>query len=111
MTDKKEGRQRTLDEVKESIGKLLQNKKSRKAKAKLLSKLKTNGKVETFLPKAPAAKAAKIGKGSPKSNLIKVNPNKKKALNAVPAGKVSAKPKVTIKPAPKAKTVEPKTTK
>ncbi|MBV71004.1 MAG: hypothetical protein CMH52_06590 [Myxococcales bacterium] len=111
VTDKKEGRQRTLDEVKESIGKLLQNKKSRKAKAKLLTKLKTSGKVETFLPKAPAAKAAKIGKGAPKSNLIKVNPNKKKALKAMPAGKITAKPKVTIKPAPKAKTVQPKAAK
>ena len=108
VTDKKEGRQRTLDEVKESIGKLLQNKKSRKAKAKLLSKLKTSGKVETFLPKAPAAKTPAIKKGIPKSNLIKVNPNKKKAIKAVPAGKIGAKPKVTIKPAPKAKKETPK---
>ena len=58
VTDKKEGRQRPLAEVKESIEKLLKNKKSRKAKAKLLKRLKSEGKVETFLPKAPISAKA-----------------------------------------------------
>ena len=116
MTDKKEGRQRSLDEVKESITKLLQNKKSRKAKAALLTKLKTGGKVETFLPKAPAAaKVPKIGGKAAKSNLLKVNPTKGKVIKTPAEGKISVKPgakPATLKVAPKAapKTA-PKTTK
>lgn len=52
VTDKKEGRQRPFDEVKESIDKLLRNKKSRKAKADLLKELRDAAKIESFLPKA-----------------------------------------------------------
>lgn len=51
VTDKKEGRQRPFDEVKESIDKLLRNKKSRKAKAELLKGLRAEAKIESFLPK------------------------------------------------------------
>lgn len=55
VTDKKEGRQRPFDEVKESIGKLLRNKKSRKAKAEMLKTLRSEAKIESFLPKAKVA--------------------------------------------------------
>ncbi|MCA9560510.1 MAG: peptidylprolyl isomerase [Myxococcales bacterium] len=54
VTDRKEGRQRPFDEVKESIEKLLRNKKSRKAKAELLKKLRDDAKVETFVPELAA---------------------------------------------------------
>lgn len=50
VTDKKEGKQRSFDEVKESIAKLLRNKNSRKAKSELLKKLKAGAKVEVLLP-------------------------------------------------------------
>ena len=53
VTDKKEGRKRPFDEVKESISKLLKNKRSRKAKAALLKDLKGKAKVESFLPETP----------------------------------------------------------
>ena len=95
VTDKKEGRQRGFEEVKASITKLLQNKKSRRAKADLLRKLKTNGKVETFLPKAKAAalKAPGIRKaGAAKSNLLKVAPNVKKMLKKTVTGRKIAAP-------------------
>lgn len=60
VTDKKEGRQRPFDEVKESIQKLLRNKKTRKAKAELLKTLKADAEIETFLPETETkAKAAK----------------------------------------------------
>jgi parvulin-like peptidyl-prolyl isomerase len=106
VTDKKEGRQRTFDEVKESINKLLVNKKSRKAKAKLLKQLETSGKVEKFLPKAAAApktplKAPRIGvsKGGKKSNLIKVSPNKIKSIMKKNAGAAKiAKPMRKVAP-------------
>ena len=90
VTDKKEGRQRKFDEVKESIGKLLQNKKSRRAKADLLRKLKSTGKIETFLPKAKktALKAPGISTKRLPSNLIKVAPKAK--LLPKKAGKVAA---------------------
>ena len=110
VTDKKEGRQRTFDEVKDSINKLLVNKKSRKAKAKLLKQLETDGKVEKFLPKAAATKTPikapriGLGKGPKKSNLIKVSPNQIKPLikKSTGAGKV-AKPLKKAAPAPKKK--------
>lgn len=54
VTDKKEGRQRPFEEVKESIGKLLRNKKSRQAKAELLKGLREGAKIESFLPKVKA---------------------------------------------------------
>ncbi len=57
VTDRKEGRKRPFDEVKESISKLLRNKKSRKAKAALLKQLKETAKVESFLPEMPAEPA------------------------------------------------------
>ncbi|MCB9523717.1 MAG: peptidylprolyl isomerase [Myxococcales bacterium] len=50
ITDKKEGKQRSFDEVKESIAKLLRNKNSRKAKSELLKKLKDGAKIEVMLP-------------------------------------------------------------
>jgi parvulin-like peptidyl-prolyl isomerase len=90
ITDRKEGRQRNFEEVKASITKLLQNKKSRRAKADLLRKLKTGGKVETFLPKAKAAslKAPGIRKrGASKSNLLKVAPNVKQMLKKTVTGR------------------------
>lgn len=55
VTEKKEGRQRPFDEVQESIEKLLRNKKSRRAKADLLKALKSEAKVETFLPEVDLA--------------------------------------------------------
>lgn len=54
VTDRKEGRQRPFDEVKESIEKLLRNKKSRKAKAELLKSLRDEAKIETFVPELAA---------------------------------------------------------
>ena len=57
VTDRKEGRKRPFDEVKESISKLLRNNKSRKAKAALLKQLKETAKVESFLPEMPAEPA------------------------------------------------------
>ncbi len=50
VTDKKEGKQRSFEEVKESIDKLLRNKKSRKAKVDLLKRLQETAKVEVLLP-------------------------------------------------------------
>ncbi len=50
VTERKEGRQRPFDEVKESIEKLLRNKKSRKAKADLLKMLRDEAKVVTLVP-------------------------------------------------------------
>ena len=100
VTDRKEGRQRPYDEVKDSITKLMKNKKSRKAKSELLKKLKASGKVETFLPKAekPAAgpAIAPVAKPLP-SNLIKQLPKAKPAKvapvtkPAAPADKKSGK--------------------
>jgi hypothetical protein len=92
--------------VKESINKLLVNKKSRKAKAKLLKQLETSGKVEKFLPKVVAApkmpfKAFRIGvsKGGKKSNLIKVSPNKIKSIMKKNAGAAKiAKPMRKVAP-------------
>lgn len=52
VTDKKEGRQRPFAEVKESIDKLLRNKKSRQAKSELLKGLREKAQIESFLPKA-----------------------------------------------------------
>ncbi len=64
VTDKKEGRKRPFDEVKESIEKLLKNKKSRKAKADLLKSLKESAKIESFLPEEPEAETAPEKAGS-----------------------------------------------
>lgn len=50
LTDKKEGRQRPYDEVRESIEKLLINKNSRQAKAEMLKKLKDAAKIEVLIP-------------------------------------------------------------
>lgn len=63
LTDKKEGRQKPFEEVKESIEKLLINKNSRKAKAEMLKKLKDAAKIEVLIPgldlePAPLAPAA-----------------------------------------------------
>ncbi len=58
VTDRKEGRQRPFDEVKESIEKLLRNKKSRKAKAELLKKLRDEAKIDTFVPELAAEPSA-----------------------------------------------------
>jgi len=56
----KEGKVRPLEEVKESIEKLLKNKKQRTAKQALLKNLRTQAQIETFMPEAEAA-AASIG--------------------------------------------------
>ncbi|MEE2787199.1 MAG: peptidylprolyl isomerase [Myxococcota bacterium] len=93
VTDKKEGRQRAFDEVKPSITKLLTNKKSRRAKADLLKRLKAEGKVETFLPKAKPSKVAK-----PKPTALK--PGIKPVLKKLP-GK-PALPKMAPAPKPAA---------
>ncbi|MCB1089027.1 MAG: peptidylprolyl isomerase, partial [Verrucomicrobiae bacterium] len=53
VTEKKEGRDRPFEEVKDSIDKLLKNKKSRKAKAELLKSLREGAKIESFLPEVP----------------------------------------------------------
>jgi parvulin-like peptidyl-prolyl isomerase len=66
LIDRKDGRDRPFDEVKESIEKLLKNKKQRTAKQALLKDLRTNAKLETFLPEAEAA-AASIGAEEEKS--------------------------------------------
>lgn len=58
VTERKEGRDRPFEEVKESIEKLLKNKVSRKAKADLLKKLRDDAKIETFLPELPKDAAA-----------------------------------------------------
>lgn len=50
LVDHKEGRQRPFEEVHDSIEKLLKNKKSREAKQSLLKQLRTEAKIETFLP-------------------------------------------------------------
>ncbi len=79
VTDKKEGRQRPFDEVQESIEKLLKNKKSRRAKADLLKGIRTEAKVEKFLPEPekPAAAPAKPGApGKPAIAPAKVDPTK-----------------------------------
>lgn len=79
VTERKEGRQRPFDEVKESIEKLLKNKKSRRAKADLLKTIKAEAKIETFLPE-PEKPAAKPGAEKP-------------ALKKVEPGKVPVAPK------------------
>lgn len=65
ITDRKEGRQRPFDEVKESIEKLLVNKKTRKAKAELVKKLRAEAKIETFLPELADADKALAGPDDP----------------------------------------------
>ena len=96
VTDKKEGRQRPMAEVKDSIEKLLKNKKSRKAKAKLLKRLKAEGKVETFLPKAPIA----VKSAGPTPKAIQAKGNLPAKINKA---KTAIKPiKVAPKAAPKA---------
>jgi parvulin-like peptidyl-prolyl isomerase len=67
VTDKKEGRQRPFEEVKESISKLLRNKKSRQAKAELLKGLREGAKIESFLPKAKTPPKIMPKKMAPKS--------------------------------------------
>ncbi len=102
VVDKKEGKQRPYDEVKESITKLLKNKKSRRAKADLLKGLKAKGKVETFLPKAPAT-PAKATTGTVKklpSNLIKPAPKLAPKGAIAPKAKIAA-PAIKVKPAAK----------
>ncbi len=70
VTDRKEGRKRPFAEVKESISKLLRNKKSRKAKAALLKQLKESAKIESFLPKTPDLPKKK----KKKAKAVKVKP-------------------------------------
>ncbi len=55
LIEHKDGAQRPLEEVKESIEKLLKNKKQRKAKQDLLKGLRTDAKIETFIPEAESA--------------------------------------------------------
>ena len=50
LIEHKDGSQRPFDEVKESIEKLLKNKKQRQAKQDLLKALKTEAKVEACTP-------------------------------------------------------------
>ncbi|MBU0553677.1 peptidylprolyl isomerase [Myxococcota bacterium] len=50
VTDRKEGRVRPFDEVKDSISKLLENKQNRKAKAALLKDLRSAAKIDKLLP-------------------------------------------------------------
>ena len=98
VTDKKEGRQRPYAEVKESIAKLLQNKKSRRAKASLLKKLKDEGKVENFLPKPPPAK---LGAPGALANPMKGLPTKGLNLKKGAPKLIQATPKAATKaPAP-----------
>lgn len=73
VTDKKEGRQRPFGEVKESIDKLLRNKKSRQAKSELLKGLREKAQIESFLPKAKTVAPKMTPKMMPKIN-PKMNP-------------------------------------
>lgn len=86
VEEKKEGRTREFSEVKSSITKQIEARKNRTAKAKLLADLKKNGKVETFLPAAPATAKAKIGgkKLQPKNLARDVQKLKKVTLPGVP---------------------------
>lgn len=97
VTDRKEGRQRPFDEVKESIEKLLKNKKSRRAKADLLKGIKAEAKVETFLPEPekPVDEPEKAGGAAQLKQLTPnkaIMPIKKPAMPAKPAGDVPAQP-------------------
>jgi peptidyl-prolyl cis-trans isomerase C len=77
VTDRKEGRQRPFDEVKESIDKLLRNKKSRQAKSELLKGLREKAQIESFLPKAKKVAPKMNPKMMPKMNpkmMPKMNP-------------------------------------
>lgn len=65
VVDHKEGRQRPFEEVRESIEKLLRNKKVRKAKQELLKTLRAEAKIETFLEdQQPSSAAANKGAGA-----------------------------------------------
>lgn len=93
VTDKKEGRQRPFDEVQESISKLLRNKKSRRAKADLLKSLRTDAKIETFLPERPAEEAAE------KPAIKPIAPNKVKPIQLkAPTPKVPDGPAAPAQP-------------
>ncbi len=99
VTERKEGRQRPFDEVRESIEKLLKNKKSRRAKADLLKNIKAEAKVETFLPEpeTPAVEPAAPAKpGAPvKADL---RPDAPKAPQPVKAA--GDKPAAPVEKAP-----------
>ena len=93
VTDRKEGRKRPFDEVKESISKLLVNKKSRKAKAALLKELKDTAKVESFLPKEPEP--------DPSEEAEKAKADKKgPAVKLAPASEPGSSPGAVAAPAP-----------
>ena len=68
LLEHKDGAQRPIEEVKDSIEKLLKNKKQRKAKQDLLKGLKTESKIETFMPEAESAVAG-IGADDDKPSL------------------------------------------
>jgi len=57
VTDKREDRKKTFDEVKDQIVKSLKNKKFFTERRKLLADLEKKAKVEKFLPEPPAAAA------------------------------------------------------
>ncbi|TNF27321.1 MAG: hypothetical protein EP329_19630 [Deltaproteobacteria bacterium] len=57
VTDKREDRKKSFDEVKEQIVKSLKNKKFFTERRKLLADLEKNAKVEKFLPDPPAPAA------------------------------------------------------
>jgi len=98
VTDRKEGRQRPFDEVKESIEKLLKNKKSRRAKADLLKGIKAEAQVEKFLPEPEKPAAPKAAPGAP----MKLQPAKAggPAKPAAPAKPTAAPAKPSGKAGP-----------
>lgn len=65
LVDHKEGRQRPFEEVRESIDKLLKNKKTRQAKQDLLKSLRAEAKIESLLPDANLDKA-----DAPEPNIV-----------------------------------------
>jgi len=73
LIDHKDGSQRPFEEVRESIEKLLKNKKQRKAKQDLLKGLRTEAKLETFIPEAEAA-ANSIGAEEEKPTIAPGSP-------------------------------------
>lgn len=73
LIEHKDGSQRPFDEVRESIEKLLKNKKQRKAKQDLLKGLRTEAKLETFIPEAEAA-ANSIGAEEEKPTIAPGSP-------------------------------------
>ena len=71
VTERKDAKQRPLEEVKESIKAMLENRALREARSQLINQLNQNAKIERFLPEykeeGPTA-------GQPDIQLQKINP-------------------------------------